>query len=533
MKSRGLLFSQWMNIVEKKKTLTVQLRGITKQFPGVLANDHIDLDVYSHEILALLGENGAGKTTLMNILAGLYKADGGQIILEGKEVEFQSPRDAIQQGIGMVHQHFMLVESLTVTENIILSLPGTGLNLKTNQVKQRIQELSKQYHLVVDPDAFIWQLSVGEQQRVEIMRLLYRGAEILILDEPTAVLTPEEAKDLATILRKMANEGKAVILITHKLNEVTSFSDRVTVLRAGKVVSNVLTSQTTKKDLARQMVGREILFRLEKSKCEPGAAVLEVRHIEALNDKNLPALCDVSFQICSGEIVGIAGVAGNGQRELAEVIAGLRISSKGSIRVNGEDTTNTSPFKVIHAGVSHIPGDRIGVGLAANLPVADNLVMKAYRDPPIVNGPLVNKKKALQFVDKLIEAFQIKTPNAEVPVRLLSGGNQQRLILAREITASRGVLIAVYPSRGLDVGATESVRKTLLEQRDKGSAILLISEDLEEINQLSDRVMVMYEGKIMGIVDPQTTSLEMIGLMMAGQPLEAIAPAINEEEQAQ
>ncbi|NMC28620.1 MAG: ABC transporter ATP-binding protein [Pelolinea sp.] len=508
--------------MKTSKELAVQMRGISKHFPGILANDGIDLDVYSHEILALLGENGAGKTTLMNILAGLYKPDGGQIFLKGREVEFHSPKDAIEHGIGMVHQHFMLVESLTVTENIILSLQRSGMNLHANQVKQRILELSSQYHLLVDPDASIWQLSVGEQQRVEIMRLLYRGAETLILDEPTAVLTPEEATDLAKILRKMADEGKAVILITHKLNEVTAFSDRVTVLRAGHVVSNLLTKETTKKELARLMVGRDILFHLEKKKCKAGNPVLQLEHVHATNDKGLPALVDVNLQICAGEILGVAGVAGNGQRELAEAIAGLRHIDQGKISANGQDITNSSPFKVISAGISHVPGDRIGVGLASNLPVSDNLVMKAYRNPPIVQGQLVKKKSIVQFVDRLINAFNIKTPSSDTPARLLSGGNQQRLILAREITASQGMLIAVYPSRGLDVGATESVRSTLLEQREKGSAILLISEDLEEINQLSDRVIVMYEGKIMGTVDPETTPLETIGLMMAGQPLSAI-----------
>lgn len=516
--------------METNNQLKAQLKEITKQFPGVLANDHIDLDIYSHEILALLGENGAGKTTLMNILAGLYNADSGRIFIRGEEVHFHSPKDAISQGVGMVHQHFMLVESLTVTENIILSLPKDGIKLKKQEVRKRILDLSQQYHLLVDPDAAIWQLSVGEQQRVEIMRLLYRGADILILDEPTAVLTPDEAKDLAKILRKMAEEGKAIIMITHKLNEVTAFSDRVTVLRAGRVVSNGFTRNTTKKELARQMVGREILFHLEKSKCHPGESVLQVENVHALNDKGLPALNDINFQICTGEILGVAGVAGNGQRELAEVISGLRNASSGKITVNGENITNTTPFKVIHAGISHIPGDRIGTGLASNLGVADNLVMKAYRTPPIVQGPLVKKKNISQFVEALIETFQIKTPSQETPVRLLSGGNQQRLILAREITASRGVLIAVYPSRGLDVGATESVRHTLLEQRDKGSAILLISEDLEEISQLSDRVMVLYEGKIMGIIDPTTTTLETIGLMMAGQPLSQINMDKAEED---
>jgi len=506
-----------MNQIEKNTTPVVQLRGITKRFPGVLANDQIDLEIHSHEILALLGENGAGKTTLMNILAGLYRPNSGQINILGESCTFSSPRDAIDHGIGMVHQHFMLVESLTVVENIILSLERSGLVLPLKEVAERVRALSEQYHLKVDPDAAIWQLSVGEQQRVEIMRLLYRGADILILDEPTAVLTPDEAKDLGRILRRMANEGKAIIIITHKLNEVTAFSDRVTVLRAGKAVFNCLTKETNRKELAQEMVGREVLFQLEKSKCSPGSAMLTVENLQAKNDKGLPALRGVSFSICSGEILGVAGVAGNGQRELAEVLSGLRPASGGSVWVNQEEITNASPIKVINAGVSHVPGDRIGVGLASNLAVADNLVMKAYREPPITQGLVVRKKIVMQFAKNLIELFQIKTPSGETPVRLLSGGNQQRLILAREITASQGVIITVYPSRGLDVGATESVRKTLIEQRDRGRAILLISEDLDEIRQVSDRIMVMYEGQVMGILNSEGASIDTIGMMMAGQ----------------
>jgi len=495
----------------------IRLSGITKQFPGVLANDSVNLDIYSHEILALLGENGAGKTTLMNVLAGLYQPNEGRIIINGEEVSFSSPKDAIDKGIGMVHQHFMLVESLSVAENIILSLENRGLVLPIDAVTRRIRELSEQYHLKVDPEAAIWQLSVGEQQRVEIMRMLYRGADILILDEPTAVLTPREAQELGRILERMAGEGKAIIIITHKLNEVTAFSDRVCVLRSGKAVFNCLTKDTSKKELAQEMVGREVLFQLSKSKCSPGKAVLAVQDLEAQNDKGLPALKKVSFSICSGEILGVAGVAGNGQRELAEVLAGLRTAIAGSVRVNGKDITNASPMHVINAGVSHVPGDRIGVGLASNLPVSDNLVMKAYRNPPITQGPMVKKNRILQFARNMIEQFQIKTPSEETPVRLLSGGNQQRLILAREITASQGAIITVYPSRGLDVGATESVRNTLIEQRDNGTAILLISEDLDEIRQVSDRIMVMYEGRVMGILEAENASIDMLGMMMAGQ----------------
>jgi simple sugar transport system ATP-binding protein len=502
-----------------QKKRVIQLKGITKKFPGVLANDRVSLDINNHEILALLGENGAGKTTLMNVLAGLYNPDIGEIFLHGKPIKFHSPRDAIANGIGMVHQHFMLVESLTVAENIILSLQSKTLSLNLDSVRKEISDLSNQYHIQIDPDAYIWQLSVGEQQRVEIMKLLYRGADVLILDEPTAVLTPNEAVELASVLRQMANEGKAIIIITHKLNEVMSFSDRVTILRSGRVVDSMLTEKTSKEELARKMIGRKVLFQIEKPEGTPGQVVLELENVDALNDKGLPALKSISFHICSGEILGVAGVAGNGQRELAEVISGLRSVTNGSILVNGQDKTNCTPLKAIRAGISHIPGDRLGVGLAANLPVSDNLTMKAYRQPPITRGFFLDHKKLQGFAKNLIRTFSITPPLPETPARLLSGGNQQRLVLAREITANQGVIIAVHPSRGLDVGATESIRSILLEQRERGTSILLISEDLEEIMQISDRILVLFNGQIMGRAGITEITLEEIGLMMAGHPL--------------
>ncbi|HID88803.1 MAG TPA: ABC transporter ATP-binding protein [Anaerolineae bacterium] len=506
--------------IESPPSPAVQMRGITKRFPGVLANDHVDLEVYPGEVMALLGENGAGKSTLMNILSGLYRPDQGEILIHGRPIHLHSPRDAIANGVGMVHQHFMLVETLTVAENVILGLDTVGWVPRMEEVHRRIEALSEQYGLRVDPAAYIWQLSVGEQQRVEILKLLYRGADILILDEPTAVLTPQESAELSRTLRRMADEGKAVIFITHKLDEVMAFADRVTVLRTGKVVATLRTAETNKAELARLMVGREVLFRLEKRVCRPGEIALEVENLQALSDKGLPALRGVSFQICAGEILGIAGVAGNGQRELAEVITGLRRATGGSVRVYGQDITNCSPREVIEAGVSHIPGDRVGVGLVPNLPVSDNLAMKAYRHPPLARGPLLDRGAMRDFARRLIEAFRIATPSPQTPVRLLSGGNQQRVVLAREITASKGVLVAVYPTRGLDVGATEAVRRSLLDERDRGAAILLISEDLDELMQLSDRIAVIYEGEIMGVVVPEETTPEAIGLLMAGQRAE-------------
>jgi simple sugar transport system ATP-binding protein len=493
------------------------MRGVTKRFPGVLANDHADLDLYCGEVLALLGENGAGKSTLMNCLAGLYVPDEGQISINGQAAHFRSPRDAIDGGLGMVHQNFMLAETLTAAENIVLGLQPTSLMLHMSQVRKRIQDLSERYGLKVDPNAYIWQLSVGEQQRVEILKLLYRGANILILDEPTAVLTPQESAELAHTLRQMVDQGKAVIFITHKLDEVMDFANRVTVMRAGRVVATLRTAETTKADLARLMVGREILFRLEKHAREPGDDALVVDDLHALNDKGLPALRDVSFHIRKGEILGIAGVAGNGQTELAEVITGLRPSTRGRVRLYGRDVTGSSPLEVIEAGLSHIPGDRIGMGMVPNLPVSDNLGLKAYRNPPLARGLLLDGKALRGFAARLIDAFSIATPSTETAARLLSGGNQQKMVLAREIDAGRGMIIAVYPSRGLDVGATETVRKTLLDQRDQGAAILLISEDLDELCQLSDRVAIFFEGEIMGIVRPEESCAADMGLMMAGQ----------------
>ncbi|MBS1252501.1 MAG: Galactose/methyl galactoside import ATP-binding protein MglA [Anaerolineales bacterium] len=495
----------------------VEMRGIVKRFPGVIANDHVDLDVRAGEIHALLGENGAGKSTLMNVLSGLYREDAGEIHLRGQRVEIGSPRDAINLGIGMVHQHFMLVEPMTVAENFMLGLEQLEFVPDEKQIERDIVELSKRYGLGVHPDAYIWQLSVGEQQRIEILRLLHRGAGILILDEPTAVLTPQEADELGRTLNQMAGEGKAIIFITHKLREVMAFSDRVTVLRDGENVDTLVTTETSRDELARLMVGREVLFRIEKEEREPGEVVLSVQNLEALNEKGLPALKNASFEVQAGEILGIAGVAGNGQRELAEVINGLREATSGTIRVRDQDVTNQSPGKMIAIGVSHVPEDRVGVGLVPNLPVSDNLALKGYREPPLSRGPFLVPKAIRDFAARLISLFDIATPSAETPVKLLSGGNLQKTILAREITAGRGLIVAVHPTHGLDVGATETVHQTLLEQRDEGAAILLISEDLDELLTLSDRIAVIYEGRIMGVTETDEADVEELGLMMAGE----------------
>ena len=495
----------------------LRMKGITKRFPGVLANDHVDLELHEGEVLALLGENGAGKSTLMNVLCGLYRPDEGVITVRGDRVDIQSPRDSYDLGIGMVHQNFMLVETMTVAENVVLGLQGLAFQPELRRVKHRLEELGDQYGLKVDPDAYIWQLSVGEQQRVEILKLLYRDVDILILDEPTAVLTPQEVDDLVEVLRRVVREGKAAIFITHKLREVMLFSDRVTVLRGGKNVATRSTSETSPEELARLMVGREILFRLEKTTCEVGAPVLVVEDLEALNDKGLPALRGVSLTVRAGEIVGIAGVAGNGQRELAEVITGLRDAVGGDVHVGKTCITNCSPLRAIQAGVSHIPEDRVGMGLVGDMSVAENLALKAYRTSELSRGPVLVPRRMKTFAEDLIDGFDIATPGPGTQVKFLSGGNLQKAILARELKACKGLLVAVHPTRGLDVGATETVRELLLEQRDEGTAVLLISEDLDELLEVSDRIAVMFEGEIVGVVPTEEADIDAIGLMMAGE----------------
>lgn len=514
--------------VTDKTTLFVGMNGIVKRFPGVLANDHVDFELRHGEIHALLGENGAGKSTLMNVLAGLYRPESGAITVKGKVVNFASPRDAIKTGIGMIHQHFMLVPSQTVTENILLGLDAPRFRLQLNKYNRIVAELSERFGLKVEPKAKIWQLSVGEQQRVEILKMLYRGADILIMDEPTAVLAPQEIEDLFKTLRAMVAEGKSIIFISHKLHEVMSIADRVTVLRKGRVTAAGLDArQTTLQELARQMVGRDVIFHLDKKPREAGAIVLEVKEVRAENDKGLQALNGLSLDVRAGEIVGLAGVAGNGQRELAQVITGLRKCSDGCVVLNGEVICNRPALAGIQRGVAHVPEDRTHVGTAPNLSVTDNVIMKQYRRPPIARRGLLNMQVATKFANELKESYDIIAPNVETPVRLLSGGNLQRVILAREISGQPALMVAVQPTRGLDVGAIEGVHRLLLAQREAGAAILLISEELEELFSLSDRVYVIYEGRIMGEVQVGAAGstpemVDTVGLMMTGTPLEQI-----------
>jgi simple sugar transport system ATP-binding protein len=512
----------------QKDSLFVEMRGIVKRFPGVLANDHVDFDLQHGEIHALLGENGAGKSTLMNVLAGLYQAESGTIKVKDKIVNFSSPRDAIRAGIGMVHQHFMLVPTQSVTENILLGLDRPRFRLNLREYDHEIGELGERFGLKVDPRVKIWQLSVGEQQRVEILKMLYRGTDILIMDEPTAVLAPQEIEDLFKTLQAMISEGKSIVFISHKLQEVMAIADRVTVLRKGKVTAAGLSAkQTTRQELAKQMVGRDVVFHLDKKPAKPGEIVLHVNDVHAENDKGLHALNGISLNVRAGEIVGLAGVAGNGQRELAQAITGLRRCTGGQVSLNGEAITNRSALFGILRGIAHIPEDRTHVGTAPNLSVTDNVIMKQYRHSPIARGGMLNMPVATKFANQLKEDYDIIVPNVETPVRLLSGGNLQRVILAREISGQPSLLVAVQPTRGLDVGAIEGVHRLLLAQRDAGAAILLISEELEELLSLSDRVFVVYEGRIMGevqigVAEPSNELIETVGLMMTGTPLEQI-----------
>ncbi len=495
----------------------VRLEGITKVFPGVVANDNITFEVRRGEIHALLGENGAGKTTVMNILYGLYQSDAGRIFLRGQVADIRSTRDAIRLGIGMIHQHFMLVPTLTVAENIILGLRGSrGPFLDLTTVKRKIKEISREYGLEVDPDAEVWQLSVGMQQRVEIIKALYRGADLLIMDEPTSVLTPGEVRELFRVLRQLSSQGHSVIFITHKLEEVMEIADRVTVLRGGRVVATVDRAQADKATLARMMVGRDVLFRLDKEEVVPGEVVLDVENLMVYNDRGLLGLKGLSLQVREGEILGVAGVDGNGQLELAEAIAGLRPILAGRIRIKGVDVAGLQPRSIHEMNVAHIPEDRHKVGLVLDFTVKENLVLKDFHRPPFSKRGVLQHGLIEGHASELVRAFDIRCPGIDARVRQLSGGNQQKVVLARELSRNPDLIVAVQATRGLDVGATEYVERKILEQRARGAAVLYISTELEEIFALSDRIAIIHGGEIMGIVDAATADVEEIGLMMAG-----------------
>jgi len=498
----------------------VALRGITKRFPAVVANDGVEFEAAAGEVHALLGENGAGKTTLSNILTGLYRPDEGEIVLSGRPVAFQSPRDALDAGIAMVHQHFRLVTPFSVAENVILGDHrdvGRSFLLRSRAIESRVAELSRRYGLAVDPRARIWQLSVGEQQRVEILKALYQDARILILDEPTAVLTPQEADALFETIRAMAADGRTVIFISHKLHEVKAVADRVTVLRRGRSVATANAAEATPRSLAALMVGREVeIGRPDDDEREAGDAVLELDGVSAHGDRGTPALRDVSLSVRAGEIVAIAGVAGNGQRELAETIAGMRPTIAGSVRVRGRKLRGGDPRQAIRAGVAYVPEDRLGTGVAPGLSVAANVVLKAYREPPVSRGPLLILRRIRELAQRVIETYDVRTSGPHVPAWQLSGGNLQKVVLAREFSGSPAVLLAAAPTRGLDVAGIETVHRYLREAAGRGVGVLVISEDLDEILALADRIAVMYEGGIVGERDATTASVEELGLLMAG-----------------
>jgi len=498
-------------------TSIIKMEKITKRFPGVLANDHVDLEVEKGEIHVLLGENGAGKTTLMNILYGLHQPDAGTIYLKGREVKINSPRKAIDLGIGMVHQHFMLIPALTVTENIVL---GTKVPrepfLDLTGSAEKIKALSRQYGFNLDPSVKVWHLSVGQQQRVEIIKTLYRGADILILDEPTAVLTPQETQELFAILRRLKDEGHTVIFISHKLNEVMEISDRITVLRQGRVIKTLRTKDTNKAELARLMVGREVSFVVEKTPCQPGQEALRISGLKARNDRQLEAVKSIDLAVRAGEILGLAGVDGNGQSELVEAIAGLRKATGGEVFFLGQPVRHQPLRRLFEMGLGFIPEDRHRQGLVKEMPLMENLILQRFYRPPFARYGFLNYRVIREYANELIKKYDIRTPSPLVPAKNLSGGNQQKVVLAREMDRQPALLIAMHPTRGLDVGATEYVHRRIIEERDRGCAILLVSTELEEILALSDRIAVIYEGEIMGVLNRNEISIEDLGLMMAG-----------------
>jgi general nucleoside transport system ATP-binding protein len=498
-------------------TPVLELRGITKRFPGVLANDRIDFDLRRGEVHALLGENGAGKSTLMNILYGLYKPDEGEILLNGKPADISSPHGAIAAGIGMVHQHFMLIPVMTVAENIVLASEPkrSGVLLDTTAAERRVRELAEQFNFHIDPHARVRDITVGQQQRVEILKALYRGADILILDEPTAVLTPQEAEELFEILKRLVAEGMSVIFISHKLNEVLDIADRITVLRRGKKVDTIDREGATEAGLARMMVGRDVLLRVDKAAPKTGDVLLDVRDLHVHDDRGLEAVRGVSFSVKAGEIVALAGVDGNGQTELIDAITGLRKPTSGTVTVAGDDLTGASAHAFLEHGMGHIPEDRHRRGLVLEFSLAENLVLHDYAKEPYAKRGLLSPKRVLEAARELLREFDVRGGTPETRASALSGGNQQKVVVAREVSRDPKVLLAAQPTRGLDVGAIEFVHRRLVEERDEGRAVLLVSLELEEVISLADRILVIYEGGIVGEYDP-SVSEEELGIAMTG-----------------
>jgi general nucleoside transport system ATP-binding protein len=506
----------------------LEMRGISKRYPGVVANDGIDLDLRPGEIHALLGENGAGKSTLMNILYGLAVPDEGEILIDGQRVDIVSPHDAIQRGIGMVHQHFMLVPVLTVADNILLGAEtmANPVFLNRDEARRRILALGQQFGFDIDPDARIENLSVGWQQRVEILKALYRDARILVLDEPTAVLTPQETEEIFAVLRRLAAEGHSIIFISHKLYEVLAIADRITVIRRGKVVGERVPSETDEEDLAELMVGRNVQLTVDRGESHAGDVVLAVAGLHANDDRSREVVGGVDLDVRAGEILGIAGVAGNGQDELVESLTGLRRPTSGSVKLLGGDVTGWKPRRLYEAGLAHVPGDRHRWALIMRFPLRDNLVLTSYYRPPFARG-LVRQDDAIEaWAVELIKRFDIRTPSADAPADTLSGGNQQKAVVAREFSAGPKLLVLDQPTRGLDVGSIEFIHRRAIEMRDAGAAILLVSAELDEILELSDRISVMYRGEIVKTLDGRTANKEEVGLLMATggrEPAEAEA----------
>jgi simple sugar transport system ATP-binding protein len=504
----------------------LELRNVTKRFPGVLANDHIDLDLKQGEIHALLGENGAGKTTLMNILYGLYAPDEGEVIVRGEKVDIKDPGDAIDAGIGMVHQHFMLIPVFTVTENVMLGEESLryGDFLDRESASKRIQEISENYSLAVEPDVYVRDIPVGVQQRVEIIKLLYREADILILDEPTAVLTPQEADELFKIMRSLVEQGKSIIFITHKLREVLDVADRITVLRRGAIVGTTTPKEADKNKLAEMMVGRAVQLGVDRDPAKPGDVVLEACDLVVLNERNQIAVDGVSFQVRAGEILGVAGVQGNGQTELVEAVTGMRAAHTGLIDFLGQDIASAAPRTITELGAAHVPEDRQRDGLVLPFPVADNLVLNTYYLEPFTEGVVLQNETILETAENRIKEYDIRTPSPLTPAGSLSGGNQQKVIVAREFSRPIKLLVASQPTRGLDVGSIEYIHKRIVEKRDDGTGVLLVSPELDEIMELSDRIAVMYRGEIVAIIPGEDATKEQIGLMMAGIEPEKAKP---------
>ena len=503
--------------MENDQQPVVSMSGVTKRFLDVTANNHITFELYAGEICALLGENGAGKTTLMNILFGYYTCDEGDIFIKGEKVNLSAPKDAISRGVGMIHQHFALVPSQTVLENIVIGTgAGSGIFLDLKSARRQLLALQDRFGLHVDPHARIWTLSVGEQQKVEILKALYRDVDILIMDEPTAVLGPAETDELFKTLRTLVAEGRSVVFISHKLNEVMDICDRIVVLRAGQVVAQRKACETDSRELANLMVGRELLEIIEKKKIEPGRPVLEIENLNALNDKNIPALKDLNLVVRQNEILGMAGISGNGQRELAEIIFGLRDPLTGSVKVNGQRLKFGSPASAIALKMGRIPEDRIDTGLMMDLSVEENMILENHTSAGFQRFGLMNSARIRRFSDQLIADYGIKTDGRQAVTKSLSGGNLQKVMLARELAGGPAAVVAAQPTRGLDVGAMEYIHQRILQERAGGAGILLISEDLDEVFNLSDRIVVLYEGEIMGEARCEDTSREQVGLWMSG-----------------